>query len=318
MSRDSYPVPAVAGEPGAASRLLFLFLDGVGLGADDPQVNPLAAARLNTFERLGGGPLTASLREQAEPGRVVRRLDAGLGVAGLPQSATGQTALLTGHNAALLMGRHYGPWPGPTLKRALDAGTLFSEVLGAGGRARLSNVYPPGYFGAIASGQRRANVPVYAALGAGLPLLTLEDYEGGAGVSVDLTGAYLGRLLPELRGWTPQEQGARLARQAATQTFTFFDFWPSDDAGHRGDFGGALRLLDALDGLLEGVLAELGDTTLVIVSDHGNLEDKTRRSHTSAPVPLLVTGPQAGAFADARTLLDVAPAVRRALGLAHG
>ena len=37
----------------------------------------------------------------------------------------GQTTLLTGLNGAEIMRGHYGPWPGPTLKRTLDEGTLF-------------------------------------------------------------------------------------------------------------------------------------------------------------------------------------------------
>ena len=40
-------------------------------------------------------------------------LDAGLGVEGLPQSATGQAVLLTGVNIPAELGYHYGPKPNP-------------------------------------------------------------------------------------------------------------------------------------------------------------------------------------------------------------
>lgn len=298
---------------GRGARLLFLFLDGVGLGGEDAAANPFMAARTPVLEHLLGGKLSASLEARTEPGRVFRALDAALGVAGLPQSATGQAALLTGRNAAQHMGRHYGPWPGPTLQRLLDEGTIFSEVVARGGRARLANVYPPGYFEARARGRRRANVPVYAAQAAALPLLTLDDYQRGQGVSVDLTGDYLAGLLPELPGWTPQVQGERLARLAAVLELTFFDFWPTDDAGHRSSFAEAVALVERLDAFLAGVLAGLGETTLLLVSDHGNLEDKRSRTHTTARVPLLVLGPGSSHFAGARSLLDVAPGVRRVL-----
>jgi 2,3-bisphosphoglycerate-independent phosphoglycerate mutase len=128
--------------------ILFLFLDGVGLGAD-VDTNPLAVARTRFLESLLGGKLTRGLEPVTSAELIFRPLDAKLGFAGLPQSATGQTTLLTGKNGAVIMQGHYGPYPGPTLKQVLDKGTLFSEVLGQHKRAVLSNLYPPGYFRAI-------------------------------------------------------------------------------------------------------------------------------------------------------------------------
>ena len=238
-----------------------------------------------------------------------RPLSATLAQDGLPQSATGQTTLLTGRNGAELMGRHYGPWPGPTLKRILDEGTLFSEVVAAGGRVVLANAFPPGYFRALAEGKQKVNVPVYAAQGVGVPLLTQADYDSGRAVSADLDGRYLG---------TPQplaEAGARLARLSREAELTFFDFWLSDTAGHRWTFAESVNLIEKLDGFLAGVIPALSDTTLVLTSDHGNLEDKSTKTHTRNPVPLLVFGPHADVFEDATSLLGVAPALRRMLQL---
>ena len=82
---------------------LFLFLDGVGLGSDNPKVNPFVAARTPFMEGFLGGKLTASLAERLEPEFTFKHLDARLGFEGLPQSATGQTALLTGKNGAEIM-----------------------------------------------------------------------------------------------------------------------------------------------------------------------------------------------------------------------
>ena len=106
-----------------------------------------------------------------------------------------------------------------------------------------------------------------------------------------------------------------MAQEAALVDFTFFDFWVTDDMGHRGSFKEAVVLVEKLDGFLAGVSESLGETTLLLTSDHGNLEDKTTRSHTLAPVPLLAVGPQAKRFAEVNSLLGVAPAIRAALGL---
>ncbi|CAN5872819.1 metalloenzyme [soil metagenome] len=298
-----------------ANKILFVFLDGVGLGVDDPAANPFVAARTPFLDELLGGDLTASLPKRLEPRFTFKHLDARLGYSGLPQSATGQTALLTGKNGAAVMNGHYGPWPGPTLKTVLDGGTLFSDMLESGGRAQLANAYPPGYFAAVAAGKQKENVPVYGAKVAGLSLQTLQDYRAGNAASVDLTGEYLQRFEPDLPLLTPFETGQHLAELATRADFTFFDFWPTDATGHRGSFAEAVALVEKLDAFLSGVVTGLDGVTLLITSDHGNLEDKTTRSHTTAPVPLLVIGPGAEFFREADSLLDVAPLIREVLGL---
>ncbi len=213
------------------------------------------------------------------------------------------------------MDGHYGPYPGPTLKKVLDEGTLFSEVVTAGGRSRLANAFPPGYFAAVERGKRRVNVPVYAAQAAGLPLLTLEDYAAGRALSADLSGAYVHDLNPNLPLYSFEEAGSRLARIAEDAELTFFDFWLSDSAGHRWSFEASVELVEQLDAFLSGLIPTLGDTTLLLTSDHGNLEDKRTKSHTKNPVPLLALGLAAPAFADVQDVLGVAPAVRKVLGL---
>ena len=210
---------------------------------------------------------------------------------------------------------HYGPWPGPSLKRVLDKGTLFTEVVAQERLASLANTYPPGYFRALAVGKQKENAPVYAARAAGLKQLTLNDYRRGDGVSVDLTGEYLRRLEPALSSLTPAESGERLLDLAARHDFTFFDFWPTDVSGHRDAFADAVALVERLDAFLGAALKPSGDLTCLLTSDHGNLEDKSIKTHTRNPVPLIVCGSQAPLFADATSLLDVAPLCRKALGL---
>src|SRR5215831_8556921 len=100
---------------------LLLFVDGVGVGRDEPGVNPFAVPEIRHLAPLAGrGPAD---------GAAFRPLDATLGVAGLPQSATGQTTLFTGVNAARAMGRHHPGLPGPTLQAILRTESLFSKVV---------------------------------------------------------------------------------------------------------------------------------------------------------------------------------------------
>jgi 2,3-bisphosphoglycerate-independent phosphoglycerate mutase len=304
-------------------RLLFLFLDGVGLGTDDPDTNPLARAETpNLSGLLGGRPLVARSAPLESARASLVALDARLGVEGLPQSATGQAVLLTGRNVPGEIGRHYGPKPNPEVAAVLRSGSLFSEVQAAGKRAAFLNAYPPAYFVAIRSGRRlHAAIPL-AVTSAGLPLRTQEDLYAGRALSADFTGAGWRERLgygdaPVL---TPQRAGARLAEMAGQADFSFFEYWPSDYAGHRRDMAAACQLLETLDRVLGGLLAAWDDDAglILITSDHGNLEDMRVRGHTENPVPLLLSGALAArrAFvAGARDLTDVAPRVLQALAI---
>jgi len=299
--------------------LLLLFLDGVGLGDDDPEVNPFAAADTPVLDELAGGAwATPELHERS--GRVLAALDATLGDPGLPQSATGQSALLSGRDAVAVMGGPYGPWPGPTLKRFLAEGELFawaSERFGADALG-WGTAYPPGFFEALKRERFRLNVPAWAARRAGVTLPDLDAYRRGEAIAADLDGAaFAGYGVEPPGGHRSGPEGAasagrRLARAAADRPFTFVDVWTTDRAGHRADPAEGRALVERLDAFVGGLL-EVRDaaTTLLTVSDHGNLEDLRHGRHTRAPVPLLCVGPDAEAFAGASSLLDVAPAIVR-------
>jgi 2,3-bisphosphoglycerate-independent phosphoglycerate mutase len=103
---------------------------------------------------LDGRKLIARSASVETPRATLVALDACLGVAGLPQSATGQTVLLTGRNVPREIGYHYGPKPNPVIAEYLRNGNLFRTLRQAGRRSALLNAYPQGYFDAISSGRR--------------------------------------------------------------------------------------------------------------------------------------------------------------------
>lgn len=302
--------------------MILLFLDGVGLGDPDPTINPLAAAELPVLTRLVGAP-----PDRLAPGKVAgdvvfMPVDATLGHEGLPQSATGQTTILTGLNGSDIMNGHYGPWPGPTLVRSLQHDTLFHDAEALDGAA-LANTFPPRYFATEGRRRHRPNAPVVAARAAGVRLRGLEDYLAGTAVAPDLDGAGLTRLEQAahlgLAAAGVAGTAAALGRMAAESSFTFVDVWVTDGYGHDRDPHGAARFLATLDALIALLVDDpagpvAAGATLLITSDHGNLEDLSVKGHTRNPVPLLAVGPGATAFADATSLLDVAPGVRRVIG----
>ena len=91
------------------------------------------------------------------------------------------------------------------------------------------------------------------------------------------------------------------------------EYFLTDKAGHSQDPDRAAAVLGTLDRFLGAVLDGLGDATLLITSDHGNIEALGTKSHTTNPVPLVAWGPGAPAFAGCRSLLDVTPAIVRLL-----
>ncbi|MBV6397353.1 MAG: 2,3-bisphosphoglycerate-independent phosphoglycerate mutase [Anaerolineales bacterium] len=304
-------------------RLLFLFLDGIGLGADDPQSNPFA--RANTpflHDLLGGHNLTASAAPFEGERVSLLALDAGLGVDGLPQSATGQAVLLTGVNIPKELGYHYGPKPNPEVAAYLRNGhTLFSWLRNNNQTAALLNAYPPRYFEGIDSGKRLFSSIPLALTNAGLPLFTHEDFFAGRALSADFTGHgwhdFLG--FPDAPLLSPQEAGRKTAGLAAQYDFSLFEYWASDYAGHKQDMDWAVRQLEALDGVLHGLLEAWDDNQglILLTSDHGNMEDLSTRRHTDARVPLLVIGKTTAREQFTRGMADlthVAPGIWRMLG----
>jgi hypothetical protein len=299
---------------------LIVFVDGVGLGPDDPATNPFAAVATPTLDALAFGAWTEP-RTRAVDGRAFATLDATFGADGLPQSATGQSALLTGRDAVAAMGRPYGPWPGPTLKRFLADGELFGWAIDRHGpdAAAWAGAYPPGFFDALERGRLRLNALAHAAHVAGVVLPDLAAYRRGDAVAADLDGGHFATLGAEPPGGHrpgpagAERAGRRLADLASRRALPLLDVWLTDHVGHAARADDAARLIERLDAFLQGVLdARPRDLDVLLVSDHGNLEDLSHGRHTRAPVPLVAAGPAAERWAHARSLLDVAPPLRAA------
>ncbi|MBI3998099.1 MAG: metalloenzyme [Armatimonadetes bacterium] len=294
--------------------VLLIFLDGVGLGPDDPATNPFARAATPTLRRVLGGPLVARGTIEQD-GALLVPADATLGVPGLPQSATGQTALLCGLNAPAFAGRHVTAYPTKALRRLLERWSLFARLRAAGRRVALANAYSPEYFAAIADRRLKMAAVTYAAQAAGVPLRSLDDLRAGRAVFHDLTNARLRQWGYDLPDITPGEAGRRLVRIGADHALTFFEFFLTDLAAHGRTALTADAVVAMVDACLAGVLEEFdGALTVVVTSDHGNIEDDRSTAHTVNPVPTLAIGPGRDAFRSVRAITDIAPAVLSVLG----
>jgi hypothetical protein len=299
--------------------VVFMFVDGVGAGARDPAVNPLARGDF-LLSRFADGTGTALPRG----GRAVLA-DATLGVEGRPQSATGQTTILTGEKAPRHLGRHLLGFPNPTLRALLRDRSLFRDLAGAGRTAVFANAYPVAYLRALGlpcegdpeladhrRGRRaRASATTVAVAAGGFRLRTWDDARRGAALTHDIHGhranGYGARLPPR----EPAEAAEILLALAAVHDFVMFEFFETDEAGHARDAEAALEALARFDAFARTVVGGLGPgDAAVVASDHGNVEDLSTRNHTRAPVPVLGFGRAAERLDPVRDLTDIAPLLK--------
>ena len=293
-----------------STRILILFVDGVGVGSNDRDSNPFMRAHMPAFEHLRAAGTFVPV-------------DAALGVAGLPQSGTGQTALFTGINAAQEFGRHFGPWVPTALRERLARENILMKAKSAGKTIAFANAYPEELFAENVDARKardplRAGPPIVA-IGAGVLNRHTAHLMRGDAVASEITNdgwrKHLGRTgLPII---SAADAGKNLARISAAHDVTLFAHYSTDYVGHDGGMAEAVEALEKVDEFLGGVAAAVLDDTLVaVVSDHGNIEDVTA-GHTYNPAVGLFFGRKHERCGSITTLTDVTPLLLSILADSH-
>jgi len=287
------------------SRVLLIFIDGLGIGSRASH-NPLA--------RLGEEAAPLAVFADEEPrlieGGVLVRTDARLGVEGRPQSASGQTTILTGINAPARLGYHKQGFPNEAMREIIREHSIFKQLreLGAGPNA-FANAYTPGFF---SERPRWVSATTVAVEAGGLPFRTLEDMLDGRAIFMDYTNGILRERGFDVPARTPEEAAAVLAEIAATHRFTLYEYFITDKVGHSQDMDAALHILSGLARFVRAALTcvDLSRTTVLLTSDHGNVEDLSVRNHTLNDVPTLAWGPGRETVARrVRDLADITPTI---------
>lgn len=292
--------------------VLFVFLDGVGIGEADPSRNPFLTAELPTLRGLLGGSVPTlkdpTVAHEGDRSAVAFPLDACLGLPGLPQSGTGQASLLTGQNAAALFGRHFGPWVPVSLRPLVRDGSILRTSQADGASVTFANAYP-------LSWQRRPRLrriagPPLAALGADVLNRSQAELATGKAVSSEIVNEVWREHWPQARipRVSAREAGATLGRIADGHDLTFFAHYNTDTVGHGGDARECAGALERVDRFLAGILESLPrEHLLLVASDHGNIEE-LEAGHTRNPALGLLVGPHAPARArEMASLTDIAP-----------
>lgn len=293
--------------------LLFLFIDGVGLGPAGPE-NPLSVHGRTILARHGTDVAAGDRLPDLPDGWTGIAIDATLGVDGLPQSATGQTSLLTGVNGAAHVGHHVSAMPGKQLIGLLEEHSVLKRARAAGRTATFANAFRPTFFEMLEryGRPRRASASTVATWVSGASIRTLDDLRAGRAVYHDIVRDTLVKGGHEARGIEPAEAAAHLATLVAGHDFTFFEHFLTDLVGHRRVDLAPAALVARLESFVDALTATLDPTrdAILLTSDHGNFEDLSTTAHTRNPVPLLLWGGAHRVLDRApRDLTDVTPAM---------
>jgi len=279
---------------------LLFFIDGLGLN-NNSKTNPIMQNNFPRLKEIITGKGTGSLMIT----------DPSLDCPGLPQSATGQTALLTGENPISLVGGHRSGFPGPTLISLIKEKSLLKKVQEKGYKSTFVNAYTREF---TWENVRRASVTTYTVLAAGQNFRTLEALRNKKAVYQEFTNKQLRERGYDVPLWSPEEAGEVLLNVASENDFSIFEFFQTDIAGHRNDPSFTRIILGNLEEFLESIIEKIPEKlTLIITSDHGNIEDFSTHLHTKNPVPAYVMGKNSHLFREVKGITDIAPIIIKGL-----
>jgi hypothetical protein len=283
-----------------------IFVDGLGIGTRGAH-NPL-----HQLDKAAAAPLAIFADEEPELAHdgLLVRTDACLGVEGRPQSASGQTTILTGVNAPALLGYHKQGFPNEAMRGIIHEHSIFLQLR----RARIepntfANAYTPRFF---QTRPRWVSATTVAVEAAGMSFRSLEDLQRGEAVYQDFTNQLVILAGFEVEPRTPEQAADVLAALVAAHRFTLYEYFITDRVGHAQDMDAALRVISNLAAFVRAVLerVDLSETTVVLTSDHGNVEDLSIRNHTRNLVPTLAWGARRDEVQRrVRTLADITPTI---------
>lgn len=274
---------------------LLIFIDGVGIGDANPQSNPFFKYGFNTFTDLFGSlPHLDNLYLHKE-GRYLFPSDPLMGIPDLPLSGTGQTSIFCGINSSRILGHHFGPFPHSSLVPIIREQNIFMAFKKRKMKVVFANAYPKVFFDYIESGKKRLSVTSLSCQLSKVPLKNATDLRNGNALSAEIDNDgwvnKLGYNLPIIK---PDTAAKRLLKISREHHFTLFEHFHTDHLGHGRNKENLKERLEVLDRFLHYIISNLPEElTLLICSDHGNLENTSIKTHTLNPALTITAGKNA-------------------------
>ncbi len=291
-----------------SSSVILFFIDGLGIGEAD-QNNPLYF--VENIEPLGNfkdGSQTIIFDGILIP------TDPRLEIEGRPQSASGQTTILTGINAPKFLGYHKQGFPNEKLREVIKEHSLFLQLK----KLKIepivfANTYTPQFF---TEKQRWKSATTCAVEAADLRFRKLPDLLGRKALFHDFTNQTLIERGFDAPLFSPVEAAEILVQLSRDYRFTLYEHFITDKIGHDRDFQRASIHLPVLAEFIRETLKriDLEKTTFILTSDHGNIEDLSVRNHTLNDVPTIVWGRNKDEIASQiKDLTDITPTILKLL-----
>ena len=278
-----------------------IFVDGVGIGKKDFENNPFFKYGFETFSKIFGQIPHLKKQYLNKDGIYCFPVDATLGVEGLPQSGTGQVSIFCGINAAQFVGKHFGPFPYSTTIPIIEKENIFRLYKDKNKKVCFANAYPKIFFDYINSGKTRLSVTSISCRKSGVKLNTVDEVIAGNALTAEITNERWNRKLKyNLDIITPETAAKRLLKIASEYDFTLYEFFLTDHLGHGRIADEFDQIYNNLDKFLYSILTEMDkdELTLIICSDHGNIEDLSVKTHTFNPTLTITAGRFAKNLAD--------------------
>ncbi|QEN03695.1 hypothetical protein EW093_02925 [Thiospirochaeta perfilievii] len=266
------------------NKLLFIFLDGVGLGLNS-EINPIK----NLFKNLTGVDFVLNNYPIINDDFLLKPIDAVLGINGIPQSATGQTSIMTGVNSQRRLGFHHTAFPNRELINIIKEKNILLELKNRGLSVTCANMYSKEYFEKRES--RSKNMLPVSALSvktSNLPFRFMDDYNKNEAVFADITNEIIRSRGYNIDIITPQIAGSNMLNICNKNDFTFFEYFITDTYGHKKEELKLISETQKLNSFIEYIWnSGQNGVDIILTSDHGNCEDISTGNHTKNPVPFL-------------------------------
>jgi hypothetical protein len=253
-----------------------LFIDGVGIGIDDPNINPCCNSTTGIF----------NVNKELPDSGYKFKIDAQMGVPGLPQSATGHTTLYSGINTPKLLGKHLTGFPNRELRQILQKYSLFVQLVNVGFKCKFINAFRPIFF---TTPEIFSNLPMSATTEmnkyAGYEFSNFQDIQHEKSLYHDYSNDENRKKGFDLPFFTAEKAGEILVRESYKYDLILYEYFLTDFAGHAQNLNRSIEEIKKVENLILAVLTylNLDNTILIVVSDHGNIEDVRTKSHTTNP-----------------------------------
>lgn len=306
--------------------IFYIFLDGVGMGGYNPETNPFSRFAKGFLAPVGGIPKSDANLPPLKSEIHYLPTDAHMGVPGLPQSATGQTALWTGIPGPKVLDRHVSGFPTITLRKIISKYSIIKILNERGIKSDFLNCFSPIYLNHVEEKPKLVSASTLVQLASGRPLKTFEDLRMGRGFYMDLTHEIISTLGIDhlksddslLQKRDPKKVGENYAENFSDYGLTIYEYFITDKVGHAMDWKNAEKVIQNLEAFFEGILTKMDpkNDLLIVSSDHGNMEDLGQKNHTENPAATILYGKDADRFVEnIHSLADIVPEIYKTFGL---